>query len=357
MRRSFFKLGELTGKGAAFRGAVLSQTAQSAGLLTNYPYRSTVEQDIGHAELLRSLPVGEGIIYRGTAGTDEIVEIMRSGEMGTGEYTRRESNLEIPEFIEMNNSSCLLSASPCPYTVQDYAEGLSVLPAKGYIIVMGMPKVFIRPQLVLHLDREIYEEYARLKNEREDQSVRTSYKSIVDTAQTNNEVTMILGTGGQDNWRPEIGTDVMRVVEITAPGKILGKFMAAKKVHSRTIDNEEYVRRPWAIEIVTTRHSGAPDFKSAYERMNHRADELGLMTLSTSERRLLTIEDAEAIMRSGILEEFAQNYTSEKTVVFREVPKEIPIGNAEALAQFLVPELKSQSTLQEMMRAESPTHF
>ncbi|KTD05343.1 hypothetical protein OQJ19_12885 [Fluoribacter gormanii] len=357
MRRSFFALGELTGRGRSFRGAVLSHAAQSGGLLTNYPYRSTVQQDIGHAELLRSLPVGEGIIYRGTAGISEIVEIMRSGEMGTGKYARRTETLQIPEFIEVNDSRFLLSASPCPQTVQDYAEGLSVIPTKGYIIVMGMPKVFIRPQLVLHLDRELYEEYAQAKIAREEEGMRGAYKPIVATAQGNNEVTIILGTSKRDNWRPEIGTDVMKIVEITAPGKFLGKYMAAKRVHSRTIDNEEYVQRPWAIEVATTRHSVLPDFKPAYERMNRRADELGLMTLSASERRLLTIDDAEAIMRSGVLEEFAQRYTSGKTLVFREVPKEIPIGHADALNEFMISELKSDPTLREMMRAENPAHF
>lgn len=91
--------------------------------------------------------------------------------------------------------------------------------------------------------------------------------------------------------------------------------------------------------------------------MNRRADELGLMTLSASERRLLTIDDAEAIMRSGVLEEFAQRYTSGKTLVFREVPKEIPIGHADALNEFMISELKSDPTLREMMRAENPAHF
>ncbi|PWY54362.1 hypothetical protein DGG96_17640 [Legionella qingyii] len=359
MRRGFFEVGKLSGRGVPFRRAVLSHAAQSGVLHSarNYPIRSSVEQDIGHAELLHSLPVGMDIIYRGTAGTSEIMEIMRSGEMGTGKYAKRTETLQIPEFIEVNDSRYLLSASPCRQTVQDYAEGLSVIPAKGYIIVMGLPKVFIRPQSVLHLDRELYEEYARSKIANEEEGIRGAYKPIVATAQGNNEVTIILGAGKRDNWRPEIGTDVMKIVEITAPGKILGKYMAAKRVHSQTFDNEEFVRRPWAIEVATTRHSVLPEFKSAYERMNHRADELGLMTRSASERRLLTIDDAEAIMRSGILDEFAQNYTSGKTIVFKEVPKEIPIGHAEALAEFIVSELKSEPTLREMMRTENPSHF
>ncbi|WP_454784169.1 hypothetical protein [Legionella sp. WA2024007413] len=357
MRRRFLEVDKLTGVGIAFRRAVISHATQSGTLFssTDYPYKSTERQNIGHSELLNSLPVAEDIYFRGTPGTEEINEIMRSGEMGTGKYSRREPSLEIPEFIEENNSCYLLSASPCPHTVQDYAEGLSVLPTKGYIIVMGLPKVSIRPQLVLHLDRELYEEYARLKNEKEEPGIRHVYNSIVTTAQRNNEVTIVLGTDKQDNWRPIIGTDIMKIVEITAPGKFLGKFMAAKKVHSRTIDNEEFVKRPWALEIATTRSSDLPEFKSAYERMNRRADELGLIT--SSDRRLMTIDDVKGVMRAGILEEFSRDYTADRTLVFRDVPREIAIGNAEALTEFMISELKSELTLQEIVRAESPSHF
>ncbi|MCW8385165.1 hypothetical protein OQJ15_02475 [Fluoribacter dumoffii] len=104
----------------------------------SYPILSSKEVEEGVAQLHESLPSDPDLIFRGTEGTKEVHEAMSIDRLGMSSVQKQKlPSTDIVDYIVSNESSCFFSASPCRYTVQNYAAGLPIIPCRGFIWVMG----------------------------------------------------------------------------------------------------------------------------------------------------------------------------------------------------------------------------
>ncbi|MCL9683612.1 hypothetical protein [Legionella maioricensis] len=307
------------------------------------PLLSSQEKDEGVQNLCDSLPVGEGIIYRGTEGYDEIDDAMRSGFLGKDfKESKKDASYDIVAFIRENHSKYFLSFSPCSQTVKPYAAGLSVIPCKGFIWVTGLPKVYTLPQKLLHLNRGMFLEYDRRKREEQDPETPTRYYPITDMTANNNEVTVILG-GPNNDWRQDVTRDVMKLIQVAGPGNILGKFMSSNEVvHVKDWTNPDFKKRVWSIEVAL---STGPRYMADFEKMNDVARQ---MLLLKAGNRLITLEDARKVVGSGLLDPLNDNFNAAKTHTLTQVPSEIAIGDASSLAEYMKEEIIAQNVLEEI---------
>lgn len=296
--------------------------------------------------LKNQLPSGSDIIYRGSEGSDEILDLLVSNRLGKNfAHNTKLESLDIVDYIRNNDSRYLLSFSPCKETAKPYAAGLSVVPCKGHIIVTGLPKVYTIPHKLLYLNEEMFKRYDR-RQHNETTNNQHAYQSIVTMTQNNNEITAVLGISEKDDWRPVVSEDLMSIFEVCGPGRILSKFMSANEIaYVKEWKNPDYTRRIYAIEIVIA--ESPDDLKS----MNSNAQQ---MRLINSNERLITIDDAKVLLRSGKLDELNELYKTSETQRISSVPKNIAIGDQAALVAFVTTQLKANPQIEERQELQTP---
>ncbi len=336
-----------------FRSSIFNAVLPKKGFFSGkfdpkYPMLSPLERDEGIDKLQQSLPSGNDVIYRGTEGTAEVMHAVESDRLGVAfQSSKKMASFDIVDFVRENNSKYFLSASPCPQTVKPYAAGLSLIPCKGFIWVTGLPKVFTLPQKLLHLNPGLFEQYDQRKLSQQDQDNPTRYDSIKGMTRNNNEVTIVLGGADNEDWRPRVSKDVMKLIQVSGPGSLMGQFMSSNEpVHVTDWNNPEYKKRVWSMEIVL---SDGRDYADNLEDMNARAREMGLIT---PDQRLLTLQDARAVVNSKKLDPLDTEYETNETHKIIQVPKGIAIGDTAALVEYMLHDIKSGKNLVEMMAEE-----
>ncbi|WP_454785960.1 hypothetical protein [Legionella sp. WA2024007413] len=312
----------------------------------SYASLSSKEIKIGAEQLHNSLPSGSDLLFRGTEGTKEVFEAMTSNYLGMSSVQRKKSsNHDIVSYLVDNDSRYFFSASPCKYTAQPYAAGISIIPCRGFIWVTGLPKVYTLPQKHLFLNEELFDSYTRKKIKELDKHEK--FYPIKETTASNNEVTIVIGAAKDDNWALNVSEDVMKVIQVRGPGRLLGKFMASNEiVHVQDIENPDFKKRVWSLEVVFSDGIMLENF----ERMNKRARELGLIGMH---ERLLTIHDAASVVDSEELEELNSRYSVPTTLRVAKVHKDIPLGLKEPLIQCIAAEIRSTKALEETTHVNS----
>ncbi|RUR19027.1 hypothetical protein ELY21_05745 [Legionella sp. km535] len=310
---------------------------------TTYPSLRSDQKEQRIQKLTETLPSGPDILYRGTEGVSEIQAIMKTERLGRKlETSKKSRSLDIVGYIRDNDSKYFLSFSPCKETVKPYAAGLSIVPCRGYIMVTGLPKVYTIPQKLLYLNEAMFKRYDEFMIGQADQDNPQAYQSIVTMTRNNNEVTAIIGATENDDWRPVVQDDVISIIEVCGPGRILSTFMAASEpAFVRHWENIDYKKRIYAIETV---FHGGPAYPHELEQMNEKAQAMGLIA---PEHRLITLADAEVVINSGELDKLNDRYDATETQRLITVPKEIPMGHKDGLIEYMVSTLVSSNSLTE----------
>ncbi|HHX4254470.1 TPA: hypothetical protein ACU929_000799 [Legionella anisa] len=280
---------------------------------------------VNYKEMLRSLPSGTSMVYRGMAGLNEAENIARDGRLGAGKYQKRPKGLDVAEFIFDPTKSCLLlSTSPDPHTVKEYTIGFQLIQAKGTIASMCLPAVYIRPQTARHIDIEQFEHFQKVLAAEVEMGNRTRLENIFDLAEGNNETTAILGVTKDDDWRPLFDTDVHSMMIVQAAGRIWSGFAKADEVETTTIVNPNFRKRIMSLEVFSTLTGQGALYDKYLARMNERARRFGLID---KDSRILTLHDASYLMSSvkymAILDSFK---ATGETIALKGVPKGIPTG-------------------------------
>ncbi|AWN72853.1 hypothetical protein LEAN103870_08990 [Legionella anisa] len=291
---------------------------------------------VSYTEMLDSLPKGTDMVHRGMAGHDEPINIATEGVVGGGSYAKRPFNLDLPLFIHKPKSSVLLSTSPDPFTVKEYMIGFQLIKAKGGIISMNLPYVFVRPQTSRHIDEEQFQYYQNCLEAARDKSDFTRVEDIFNLADGNNETTAIFGSKKGEDWRPRI-RDLHSIVLVNdAAGRILSGFMKADRVEATTIGNPDFHKKVMSIEVFTTATGEGAFFQKHLDRMTKRAHKLGLID---DGNRILTLADVSKLMNSPEYQEALRKYrTHGQTMILSSAPKDTPIASDDLIkyALFLI---------------------
>ncbi|KTD82939.1 hypothetical protein [Legionella waltersii] len=305
--------------------------------LSNTPKESSL------SDLTSSLPSAPDLAYRGSHGSREAIEALQTDCLGKSSVQdKKASSLSLPSYVRDNNSRYFFSLTPCRTTVQPYAAGLSLIPCKGVIWVTGLPKVFVRPQKLLHLNRPMFEKDDQIQVDGTSLDEARTFQSITTMTERNNELTAVVGTSSKENWSLKPSRDVMSLIQVCGPGRILSRFMSSSQPFKiKEWHNPQFARRVWALDIVT-----AP--RTDYDMMNKNAKQLKLITPGS---RLLTLEDACAICSVPELESLNDSHTVGETLQFNQVPKHIPVGDARQLSKFLLSQIEKSATLQAIVSA------
>ncbi|CAM2968929.1 Uncharacterised protein [Legionella steigerwaltii] len=313
-----------------------------------YPTLTPEEIDEGIVQLQNSLPSDEDLSFRGTEGTKEVMEAMTTDCLGWSSAQRKKTaSTDIVEYTEKNESSCFLSTSPCKQTVKPYAAGISLIPTRGFIWVMGLSKMYTVPHKHAFLNPEMFDIYALRKNEPQGSPQEEGYRSITNTVANNNEITIIVGRGGDGKWALKVSEDVMKLVQVRGPGKILGRFMPSDEIlHVQDWTNPGFRKRVWSLEVFFS----VGDTLKDYDGMNARARDFGSIG---KDERLFTFLDGCSVVDSEELEELNANYSTTKTHRVTKVHKDIPIGDKKNLTQCIIEEIKSTQKLEELPRTDS----
>ncbi|WP_454781514.1 hypothetical protein [Legionella sp. WA2022007384] len=316
---------------------------------------STTKAKVDYQKMLDNLPKEADFVHRGMAGHEEVQSIALEGKFGAGKYTKRPVSLDIAQFIHDPKSCLLLSTSPDPLTVKEYMIGFQLITAKGAIASMCLPAVYVRPQTVRHIDVESFEYYQKILDGAVEFGNRIRSENILDLAQGNNETTVVLGATKKDDWRPKLITDLHSLVLVEGAGRIWGGFTKADFVETTTIKNPYFRKRIMSIEIASTTTAEGDAFPKQFDRMNKRAQELGITKTGF---RVLTLADASCMMSSPQYQEILGKYTtSGKTMVMQEVPQEIPVGSEELVeyARLMIEE-NPEKEESEILTAEKMDH-
>ncbi|CAM3043404.1 Uncharacterised protein [Legionella steigerwaltii] len=327
---------------------ILGEVSHSSGIGTIFSSKlpqipkfegiPVTREKTGYTQLLGSLSPDKDLRHRGMAGFAEPESIARHGKFGKGNYEQRNPSLNIAKFIEKPKSRLLLSTSPDPHTVREYMVGYQLIKAKGAIATIGMPAVILHPQVVSLIDVEHFKHYQDIIDEQLKLGNRTRSEDIFDLAQGNNETTAVLGATPEDEWHPTLRhLHTLKLVK-NASGRILQGFTKTEgeTFDVVTITNPDFCKNLMSLELFTTASGKGAMFGKYLDRMNKRAQELGLIT---DDRRILTMDDVCALMRSSQYQELLDNFTTTgKTKVLGGVPKDIPIGAVEPLLEYVTHE-------------------
>ncbi|KTD42787.1 hypothetical protein [Legionella parisiensis] len=320
-----------------FGAVILSQTRSSltgklfSGVqtfdLTGCDHIPLTKGKVSYTDMLGSLPSGTDIVHRGMSGHEEPINIATEGVIGGGTYAKRPFDLGLPLFIHKPKSSVLLSTSPDPFTVKEYMIGFQLIKAKGGIISMNLPSVFVRPQSSRHVDEEQFQYYQKCLEAERDSTEFTRGENIFDLADGNNETTAIFASKKGEDWRPRV-RDLHSIVLVSdAAGRILSGFMKADQIEATTISNPDFQKKVMAIEVFTTSTGEGKHFQEHLDRMSKRARKLGLIDDS---ERVLTLLDVSLLMNSPEYQEAQRKYkTNGQTIILSSVPKSIPIASEE----------------------------
>ncbi|OEH48884.1 hypothetical protein lpari_00131 [Legionella parisiensis] len=198
------------------------------------------------------------------------------------------------------------------------------------------------PQKHLFLNEEMFDNYTKMIIKKLEEGEK--YYPIKETTAQNNEVTVIVGARKDDNWAFKVSEDVMKIIQVRSPGRVLGKFTPSNEsVHVDDIENPCFKKRVWSLEVVLSDGILMKDF----DRMNERARALGLIG---KDERLLTIHDAERIVDSEELDQLNTYYRTPYTHRILKVHKDIPLGFKDPLIQCIVAQIRGTNTLEEIAR-------
>ncbi len=264
----------------------------------------------------------EGLMYRGMAGLDEVYASARRDYFEKKACVEDDTGYDLVAYVRANKNLNFLSFSPCIETVRAYALGLSLIPSFGNIMETSYPRVFTKPQKLLHLDRSLFHLYAASISDSTHIEDVGTYQPMTEMAENNNEITVILRSNDGQDWRPNFSTDVRKTVLIWGPGKVLNLFMpSTQAIQLDMWENPDFKKRALSVEVVL---APGPHMSIA----NEKAIELGLITEG---ERLLTLEDASAIWRNNDYEDFVLD----ETLQLERVPSFIKEGDEHALVDYV----------------------
>jgi hypothetical protein len=274
------------------------------------------------AEVIEPAP---DLLLRGSVGTKELEHAMRRGILGAPHSNRREAHFDIAEYVRENNSGVLYSATECHKTATAYAN-LSFIPKNGTIFVLGMPAVFTNPRKQLLVNPDMFTQYQeRLLNSHEPD---IKLQCIKNMTINNSEITIVTGSGKNDNWHPRLDRDVAKVIIIQTPG-IVGHYLNYQPSLFEVVNNADFAKRGFSLEIYFPGNISS-------EEMNENAYKQGIIQ---PDQRLLTLNDAIVVNNSIELESLQYNDSS-ITQIVSSVPANIPEGDRE-LIPYLAENIKS----------------
>ena len=298
-----------------FRARVLADLSQSM--------QPQITKRTGISKLLEGFAGHGDFIYRGTSGDSEINAIMETGFLApTYAKNKKLDCLNLLAHVEDNDRKPYLSAAPCPKIALRYAL-FSMLPAMGYIIVMGRPRVFTRSQLLPFLDPAQVDRYITQKNN--NSTGEEKYRSVKDTVANNNEVSIVLYPNSKLDWRPNVDGDVYQIIQFKNPGTILNTVrLPTDYTCSRIWTNPNFKQRVFSIEIVS---AASEDL----DPISKRAIDLGIIPRG---HRVLLLEDAQSMHKSPELNDL-EALPIAGTQKFMSVPQTIPIGDIGGLLGYM----------------------
>ncbi len=283
-------------------------------------------------------------LYRGTTGNSELQYALKTGHLGHDVYrSGKRACMNLPSYIRDNDSAFLFSASECPYTAKPYASGLQ-LPCRGFIIVMGLPKVITMPRTLLRINKKAFTAYDDMMLSGQNNlssdggTVRTPIQGITED---NNETTIVTTDNRvTKNWKPQLSTDIYKIVEVCGPGKWVGNLMTfSKPIFLDQIFNPDFRKQQWTIEVIM----------NCEDDMDHNIETAIQEKIIAPENRFLTIEDAAAIDDTGMLDTYIENDVEmQKTIRLRQVPRSIPIGHQKKLQEYMEEHLQETQKITNM---------
>lgn len=306
--------------------------AQRQRLFGN-PNHNFEKMNVGSlAEILQSLMSEGNVLARGMSPAETLynAENDRSGTCPAD--SKKDKHYNLPEFVHLNNSRWYRSLSTCLERATTYSVLSKYIPAHGVVVIEGMPKVITDPKELLVLSPGIFENYQdRLMQEQVMQDSAVSPTNIIELTESNIETTQVLGSRINHDWRENFSTNTKAVAIVHTDGKILGNFaLGSEPVLVEVLHNPDFKVRACTLSITTA-------FAEHLEEANSNAKAIGLLA---PDQRLLTIKDAEAMVESGLLDQFDEGRSFEKTTVFDKVPSSIKEGDQDALADYMAEELQ-----------------
>lgn len=304
---------------------------------TQYVQLSPQEKSEKNEQLLKVLHNhGEQTLFRGTMGNMELQHAVETGRLGQ-DFGRggKALSFDLPAYIRENDSAYFLSASACPITAKPYAAGcFTKLPRRGFIIVLGMPKVFTTPNKILTVNKKAFTDYDDMKLSSDfsiQHSDGTLYTPISDMTRRNNETTLILTNyTARKNWRPSLCTDIKQIIEVCGPGKFLGSMMSfSQPIILTELMNPTFEKRQWSLEVFL-------DCKS--DEVLETAVQNNLLRPGN---RFLSLQDADVIDDFDILDTCAEE--GEDTLILDQVPAEIPEADQDQLLDYMKQYLQENS--------------
>ena len=281
---------------------------------------------------------GSQTLFRGTMGNMELQHAVDTGRLGQDFGCGGKSlSFDLPAYIRENGSAYFLSASECPITAKPYASGcFTKLPRRGFVIALGMPKVFTTPNKVLKINPKAFAAYDDIKLQDEFciENGGTKYTPIADMTRKNNETTLVLTNyRATKNWRPKICTDIHQIIEVCGPGKFLGSMMSfSQPILLSELTNPNFKKRQWSLEVFLDCGNDPEIIEAAI-----------LNNILEPENRLLTLADADAIDDSGILDNYIDaDSDHHDTIQLNQVPSDIPIGDQNQLVEYMEENLQQR---------------
>ena len=300
----------------------------------------------GYQKLVQKFKTSsKDVLYRGTIGNLELRNAIETGRLGRDFFQSGKSfSFDLTAYIRDNDSAFFLSASDCPMTAKPYASCLAKMPCRGFIIVLGLPKVYTVPADLLLINKQLFTDYdATMLNESHSiENGGTKYHSIIDITKQNNETTIILTDSAyKKNWGPLLNIDVQQVVEVCGPGKVLGTMLSfAQPILISELFNPAFKKRQLSVGVVL-------NCDKNMAQINRKAHETGLIA---PDNRFLTLEDANALDNTGVLDWYFEDAESHETMKFTQVPKNIPIGDTAQLLEHAMQHLQQTDKTNNMLR-------
>lgn len=311
-----------------------------------YIQMSTEETQQSNLELKQKLStLNQNLIFRGTIGNIELRHAMETDRLGRDfSQSGKSLSFDLVSYIRDNDSAYFLSATGCPMTAKPYASCIAKMPCRGYIFVMGLPKVYTIPQKLLRINKELFSKYddQMLNDSHNMENGGTKYTPISDIVKNNNETTIILTDFfAKKNWRPTLSKDVAQVFEVCGPGRILGSMMSfTRPILISEIHNTTFRNRQISVEVVL-------NCEKKLEEYTKKAQNQGLIAEGN---RIVTIQDATALDNAGLLDHYIENSDTQETLRLNQVPAHIPIGHQSKLVEYALQQLQQSDITNNMLR-------
>ncbi|MGV3740376.1 MAG: hypothetical protein ACO1N3_03700, partial [Gammaproteobacteria bacterium] len=312
----------------------------------HYMRLSPEEKQQGYLKLMQKLKKpNRDFIYRGTLGNMELREALETGRLGRNfSQSGKSFSFNLTAYIRDNDSAFLLSASESPMTAKPYAACISKMPCRGFIIVLGLPKVYTIPHNLLQINKKLFTDYDQhmLQDSHCIENGGTKYNSIIDITKSNNETTIILtDSDAKKNWRPILNYDIHQVIEVCGPGRLFGSMMSfTQPILISEIPNPTFKKRQLSVETVL----------NCNENMSESIKNAQTNGLILSDNRFLTLEDANALDNTGILDSYIEDSKEHETIRLSQVPRDIPIGHQNKLFDYATQQLQQSVKTNNILR-------